>query len=116
MRRNKRHRMVSLDRRNGEDETEGCGLVDLLDSAEPCPSQAAESAENEATVREAGLPLFDLYPEFVSRGDPMAARWKYDGHWNPTGHSWAAEGIASFLLQEPARWLPLEDPEHQAGR
>jgi len=58
-RRNRRHRMVSLDRRaavNSEDETGG--LVELLVSPEPDPVEQAESAERGEQVRRAieGLP------------------------------------------------------------
>jgi hypothetical protein len=43
------------------------------------------------------LPMLDLYPLFTARGGTAAAHWKHDGHWNATGHQWAAEAIADFL-------------------
>jgi RNA polymerase sigma-70 factor, ECF subfamily len=60
-RRNRRHRMVSLDRRYGgscdEDEDSG-SLMGLLDSAEPTPDDVFQSAEDGQHVRAAvdGLP------------------------------------------------------------
>jgi RNA polymerase sigma-70 factor (ECF subfamily) len=53
-RRNRRHRMASLDRRNGgELEDETGALLDLLDTSEPGPAQQAELAESREQVRRA---------------------------------------------------------------
>ena len=53
-RRNKRHRMVSLDRRYGGDGQENLGtLVELLDSGVDDPLEQLDSAEREGFVREA---------------------------------------------------------------
>jgi len=53
-RRNRRHRMVSLDRRSGgEGENEAGALVDLLDSDQPGPMQEAETVERGERVRRA---------------------------------------------------------------
>ena len=53
-RRNRRHRMVSLDRRSAETAQEETGaLVDLLDSEEPNPFERLESAETQQVVRAA---------------------------------------------------------------
>ena len=53
-RRNRRHRMVSLDRRAGHPPEDDAGaLVKLLDSAEPNPVEQAESAERDEEVRRA---------------------------------------------------------------
>ena len=53
-RRNRRHRMVSLDRRAGgnSDDSEG-GWVELLGSSDPGPPEKAESAETRDEVRAA---------------------------------------------------------------
>jgi RNA polymerase sigma-70 factor (ECF subfamily) len=53
-RRNRRHRMASLDRRSRSDTEEEAGsLTALLDSPEPNPAQRAESAERHAQLRQA---------------------------------------------------------------
>ena len=53
-RRNRRHRMVSLDRRLGGDSEDGAGgLIELLDSPEPGPVQRAETGERSKEVRQA---------------------------------------------------------------
>lgn len=53
-RRNRRHRMVSLDRRSGEKREEDTGaLVELIDGAEPNPVSEAELAERREKVRSA---------------------------------------------------------------
>ena len=49
--------------------------------------------------RELNLPLLDLYPIFSRNGGAGSARWKHDGHWNPTGHRWAADALLDFLTQ-----------------
>jgi len=58
-RRNRRHRMVSLDRQYGDGARDDFGpLVDLLDGEEPDPLAEVDSAERGELVREAieGLP------------------------------------------------------------
>ena len=53
-RRNRRHRMVSLDRRAGPDGEENAGtLVKTLDSPAPGPAEQTESAERHVEVRRA---------------------------------------------------------------
>ncbi len=53
-RRNRRHRMASLDRRGwGNTEDDAGSLATLLDSPEPDPAHLAESAEQYADVRQA---------------------------------------------------------------
>jgi len=53
-RRNKRHRMVSLDRRNAAaDQADGGALVDMLSGEDAGPSEAMETEERENWVRKA---------------------------------------------------------------
>ncbi len=53
-RRNKRHRMVSLDRRHGGNSDDEAGaLIELLDSPEQTPAEKAELTEQRETVRQA---------------------------------------------------------------
>ena len=54
-RRNRRHRMVSLDRRSGHEgqDYETAALVELLDGREPDPGDLSESAEDGESVRRA---------------------------------------------------------------
>jgi RNA polymerase sigma-70 factor, ECF subfamily len=53
-RRNRRHRMVSLDRQTGAEAEEEAGtLVTLLDSPEPDPAEQSEAAERSLEVRRA---------------------------------------------------------------
>jgi RNA polymerase sigma-70 factor (ECF subfamily) len=53
-RRNRRHRMVSLDRRGSRPSDEDAGaLVELLDDPEPNPDEVAEAAERSDQLREA---------------------------------------------------------------
>ena len=53
-RRNRRHRMVSLDRHNGVNQEDDNGtLAKLLDSSDPNPLEQAQSSEQNARLREA---------------------------------------------------------------
>ncbi len=52
-RRNRRHRMVSLDRQTGAEAEEAGTLVTLLDSPEPDPAEQSETAERSREVRRA---------------------------------------------------------------
>ena len=51
-------------------------------------------------LEELNIPLLDLYPEFIKRGNMADAHFKFDGHWTPTGHKWAAEAIFEYLKHE----------------
>lgn len=66
-RRNKRHRLVSLDRRNSEDENgEDVGqLLGLLESAEPSPDASLEAAERKASLERAMQYLPDHQREAI---------------------------------------------------
>jgi hypothetical protein len=57
-----------------------------------------------------GLSLVDLAAAFTRRGDPNAASWKHDQHWNAVGHRWAAEAIAEFVVANETRLF------HAGGR
>ena len=45
-----------------------------------------------------GIPVISQYDHIVAAGGEVAdARWTNDGHWNATGHRWAAEAILEWL-------------------
>ena len=46
------------------------------------------------------IPLLDLYESFSQKGDVNLARWKHDGHWNQTGHMWAAEALFTYFKRD----------------
>jgi hypothetical protein len=46
------------------------------------------------------IPLLDLRAPFLAKGSLKEVRWKFDGHWTPTGHKWAAESMFEFLKQK----------------
>src|SRR5262249_20176293 len=46
------------------------------------------------------IPFLDLYPEFTKRGDVADARLKFEGHWSPVGHEWAAKSIFEYLKRD----------------
>lgn len=49
-----------------------------------------------------GIPLIDLFAEIQRRGGRVAdARFRYDGHWSPQGHRWAAEALLDHIMQHP---------------
>lgn len=47
-----------------------------------------------------GLPYLDLGETFHARPGPDRVSFRYDPHWSPQGHAWAAEDIAGFILRE----------------
>ena len=45
-----------------------------------------------------GIPVISNYAYIVSQGhDEEAGLWRFDGHWNATGHQWAAETVLEWL-------------------
>ena len=49
-------------------------------------------------ARARGIPVIDQRGYIVRQGgDPRAASWRRDGHWNPAGHRWAAEALFEWL-------------------
>jgi hypothetical protein len=69
-----------------------------------------------------GVPTIDLVSRFAERalrtGD--APHYGLDGHWNPTGHRWAAEELRSFLVGggylEAERSAAANSVQHSGGR
>ncbi len=57
------------------------------------------------------IPLLDLYQATAASGDWLEARWKYDGHWNPVGHRWAANALSDYLSEQGY----LERPDKRAA-
>jgi len=47
------------------------------------------------------LPLIDLFPIFEKNGGIEQSHFSYDGHWNSTGHQWAAEAVVDYILEHP---------------
>lgn len=45
---------------------------------------------------ELGIPILDLHPAFV-KNSLDAGHFKYDIHWNATGHNWAAQEVFNYL-------------------
>ena len=56
------------------------------------------------------IPLLDLGPEFEKRGSLGSTILPYDGHFNATGHRWAADAIADYLIRERLVHKPGESP------
>ena len=49
-----------------------------------------------------GIPIINQYDYILRQGAEVAdAHWAHDGHWNPTGHRWAAEALLEYLEQYP---------------
>ena len=46
------------------------------------------------------IPVIDQADVIYRQGaDLRDAQWAHDGHWNPTGHRWAAEALLEYLKQ-----------------
>ena len=49
-----------------------------------------------------GIPVIDQYDYILRQGARLKdAEWRHDGHWNATGHQWAAEALLEYLKQHP---------------
>ena len=45
-----------------------------------------------------GIPVISQYDYIIRRAyNPPDVRWRYDFHWNATGHQWAAEAVLEWL-------------------
>ena len=45
-----------------------------------------------------GIPVINQAAVISRQGaDLRDAEWAHDGHWNPTGHQWAAEAVLAYL-------------------
>ena len=48
---------------------------------------------------DAGIDVINLHDHITRQGGRVAeARWKYDSHWTPQGHRWAAEALLEYLM------------------
>ncbi len=49
-----------------------------------------------------GIPVIEEYDYILGRGARIKdSHWPHDGHWNATGHQWAAEALLAYLKQHP---------------
>jgi hypothetical protein len=62
------------------------------------PNRPGQINRLKAMLEDLNIPLLNLRPEFLKRGDLRSASWQFDGHWNPTGHRWAAEAIVEYIM------------------
>lgn len=50
-----------------------------------------------------GIPLVDQTEYIRRRGERWEeAMWRYDGHWTPKGHQWAAEALLEWMEANPS--------------
>lgn len=79
--------------------SDGCSL-------EPPPSKASRIGVSrgyflhlEEVARSVGVKVHDLKPYFSKKGTYEQSRFAHDGHWNSTGHRWAAESIGEYIVE-----------------
>ena len=71
---------------------------DLGDAADPLSLRAIVEGLAEAR----GIPVVSMRDYIVRQGrNPRDGDFPLDGHWNPTGHQWAAEAVLERLRQRP---------------
>jgi lysophospholipase L1-like esterase len=75
-------------------------VVPAVRGQEPAVEKDGQFKRIAGILSELHVPLLDLYPEFVKRGDMDDAHFKFDGHWTSTGHKWSAEAILDYLKHE----------------
>lgn len=66
------------------------------------PGKLGQISRLKMLAAELHIPLFDLYPAWLARGSVEAGRFRFDGHWNATGHRWTAEAIFEYLTSTRA--------------
>ena len=76
---------------------DGFSLLVVAEERVENPNGMGQIKRLKTMLDELDLPLLNLRPEFSKRGDLSAARWKFDGHWTPIGHRWAADAIFDYL-------------------
>ena len=55
--------------------------------------------ELSSSLKKDGFLIVDLLPSFQKFKDPLSSfQFKYDGHWNKSGHLLAAQIIGNFLI------------------
>ena len=53
-------------------------------------------------TKKRGIPLVDQFAYVARSGGRLQdLHWRYDGHWNPQGHQWAAEAMLEWLERNP---------------
>ena len=71
-------------------------VLHLGDASDPLRVIVEELAEAR------GIPVVSMHDYLVRQGRRVnAGVFPYDGHWNPTGHRWAAEALLERLQQRP---------------
>lgn len=66
------------------------------------PDQAAERTTHAAlaaALRAKGMRVIDLKGAFEATMDPLSLHFRLDGHWNASGHFWAARTIAQAFTE-----------------
>ena len=83
----------ALDEFKKRTQRDGAALVILASNA----SGRVLARLNEM-VAESGIPVIDRDDYIRRQGAELRdAHWPHDGHWNPTGHQWAAEALLEYL-------------------
>ena len=86
---------------------DGASLWLLLATSRKFQFQLGDDAEPLRVVVEAlaearGIPVVSMHDYLVRQGRKLKdGNFPYDGHWNPTGHQWAAEALLERLRQRP---------------
>ena len=95
----------ALDEFKARAERDGAALVILATHLSFVPHPSADHHGRSfdrllALAGARGIPVIDQHGYIVRQGgDPRAASWRHDAHWNPTGHQWAAEALFEWLAR-----------------
>ena len=55
-----------------------------------------------AIVETQGIPIINMSDYIIRQGGSIKdSHWEHEGHWNATGHQWAAEALFEYLRQHP---------------
>ena len=91
----------ALDQFKARTERDGGSLV-ILFASKRNTLLAPLMGRLSALAEERNIPVIDPYDYIARQGaEPADTHWAHDGHWNPTGHQWAAEALLEYLEQHP---------------
>ena len=77
---------------------DGAALAILLATREMGTRGDPQFDRISAIAEARGIPVISDYDYVVRRGhDAENGRWRFDRHWNATGHQWAAEAVLEWL-------------------
>ena len=89
-----------IDRFKRRADRDGVNLIIMAATADMGTRGDPQFDRISAIAEARGIPVISDYEYIVRRGYPEEdGRWRFDGHWNATGHQWTAEAVLEYLKE-----------------